>query len=548
MVQMVRSEGRVPLGLRVGVILMIGALVFPLLGVAWAASTARRAVERQVLAGQQSAVASVLHRVTVSYDAAVRGATSAAERPGLTRAVADRDAAGARTILANVRALGFFAAVAVYDGEGRLVAADPPDDAPRPTGAPPDAVVVSEPRSQPGGAVILVEAPFRENGVIVGSLVATIPFRTLAGGAEGLQLPGDVTLALVDRRGFILASVAEANEGLQLAAPKALAQVRDNVPATATYFAPRLGYRAVSTFVPSDHGQWSAIATSPEHKVFADADTLTRRLWLGGVLLVALGVALSALVARYVGGAEARLRAAQAQAEAQNEALAAINADLDAYANVAAHDLKSPLTTIRGFADLVLQVDGDRLSDTGRQALETVTRQVDRMARLIDALLAYAKAGSEPLQLSKIELDHVVAEVRTRLRSNIEERSATVEVSPLPSVVGDETLLAQVFQNLIANGLNYGNADGPRVTIEGRAINGVVEVAVRDNGPGVDAEDRDRIFDMFVRGSAGRSRPGAGIGLALSRRVVERHGGTLTVDTDAGGGAVFVVQLPNRSE
>ncbi|MDP3969441.1 MAG: ATP-binding protein [Nocardioides sp.] len=230
----------------------------------------------------------------------------------------------------------------------------------------------------------------------------------------------------------------------------------------------------------------------------------------------------------------------------RTHALQASNHDLAAFAHVAAHDLTAPLATISGYAELISDMDAASMSSEGTNALGKVRRQAARMAGLIDAVLSYSTAATAPLSVSTISLRDVTDSVLCDLADLIASRGASVEVADLPLVRGSAPLLERVVQNLVVNAISYGDPVAPRVRIEGGVRGAEVHVQVSDNGGGVTPDERESIFDMFSRGTAGALAPGSGIGLAFARRVVARHGGTLTVSDAEGGGACFTLVLPGR--
>lgn len=230
---------------------------------------------------------------------------------------------------------------------------------------------------------------------------------------------------------------------------------------------------------------------------------------------------------------------------ARTAELSAANGDLQAFVQLAAHDLRSPLLTVRGFTDLAIAFDRDNLSPDGLEALEAVRTQVERMRQLIDSILEYSTAATSELSVNRVDFDDLASRVIVDLRGLIEQRAATLDVKDLPTATISGPLMERVLQNLIANALHYGDRDNPVVQVEGgRADDGSVFVSVSDNGKGVSEADRDVIFAMFKRGSAASLAEGTGIGLAFVQRVVHNHGGTVTVDHGPLGGARFTVRLP----
>jgi signal transduction histidine kinase len=222
------------------------------------------------------------------------------------------------------------------------------------------------------------------------------------------------------------------------------------------------------------------------------------------------------------------------------------NADLEAFAYMASHDLAAPLRSVSGFVSLLERQYGDALDDQAREFIGHAVAGVERMQTMIDDLLLFARAGTTALQPERVPAHDVVAAVMRDLQPTVLERGATVEVAELPDVAADRGQLQRVFQNLLANALKF-TAPGvaPRVLVSGRTRDGASELAVADNGIGIDADHAERVFDMFARvpGPAAEYR-GTGLGLAIARRIVERHGGRLWVEPNAGGGSVFRFTLP----
>jgi signal transduction histidine kinase len=222
------------------------------------------------------------------------------------------------------------------------------------------------------------------------------------------------------------------------------------------------------------------------------------------------------------------------------------NADLEAFAYVASHDLAEPLRSVAGFVALLERQYGDRLDDRAREFIAYAVDGVERMQRMIDDLLLYARAGTTDLRLERIDAGELVAGALRDLGTAVAERGAVVEVGELPALRGDAGQLRRVFQNLLGNAIKF-TAPGvaPRVTVSGRTGDGGPEFAVADNGIGIDPAEVDRAFEMFARIPGGAAEyQGTGLGLAISRRIIERHRGRLWVEPNPGGGSVFRLTLP----
>jgi signal transduction histidine kinase len=222
------------------------------------------------------------------------------------------------------------------------------------------------------------------------------------------------------------------------------------------------------------------------------------------------------------------------------------NADLEAFAYVASHDLAEPLRSVAGFVALLERQYGDRLDDQAREFIAYAVDGVERMQRMIDDLLLYARAGTTDLRLERVDAGELVAGALRDLGTAVAERGATIEVGALPVLRADAGQLQRVFLNLLGNAIKYTAPDvAPHVTVCDRSAGDDAEIAVADNGIGIDPAQVERAFEMFARlpGRAAQYQ-GTGLGLAISRRIVERHGGRLWVEPNAGGGSVFALRLP----
>jgi signal transduction histidine kinase len=234
------------------------------------------------------------------------------------------------------------------------------------------------------------------------------------------------------------------------------------------------------------------------------------------------------------------------QARLRNDELETANADLKQFGYVVSHDLAEPLRTMSGFAGLLESELGDGLGERGAQYLALIRGGAERMQALIDDLRAYTRAGQQELTTAEVDLGGLLDEVTAGLGARIAERNATVEHGPLPTVRGDRSMLGLVLQNLVSNGIKFNVSTRPRVCVEARDVEDAVEVDVVDNGIGVPAEQRDRIFGLFSRLHTREEYAGTGLGLAISRRVVERHGGHLVV-VPAEGGTCMRLTLPGSA-
>ncbi|KUL22121.1 histidine kinase [Actinoplanes awajinensis subsp. mycoplanecinus] len=235
---------------------------------------------------------------------------------------------------------------------------------------------------------------------------------------------------------------------------------------------------------------------------------------------------------------EEQLQAAVVELERSND-------ELEGFAAAVSHDLVRPLAGAHGYLDLLDEAYGEHLDARAAKWVGGALRAVERMQQLVQALLSYARAGHAPCQPGEVDLNDVVEQVTADLRTLIESGQADVGVQGrLPVITGDHTLIRQLLQNLVDNAIKYRHPDRrPRIRISCSAEPDGWHIVVTDNGMGIPAEHRARIFDMFAQVDP-ESRKGHGIGLSTCLRIVERHGGTIELDDAPGGGTAVRLRMP----
>ena len=232
-------------------------------------------------------------------------------------------------------------------------------------------------------------------------------------------------------------------------------------------------------------------------------------------------------------------RAVEAELARSTDELRRSNQELERFAYLASHDLAEPLRTMSGFATLLRERYEDVLDERGLRYADHVIGAAGRMRELIDGLLEYSRAGRQKPAMEPVALTPVVEDIVSELGARISDHGATVRIGELPVVLGDPLLLRQLLQNLIANALKFTDGQAPVVTVSAGWEAGACRISVSDNGIGIPAEDVERIFEMFQRLHARERFEGTGIGLALTKRIVELHGGRIWVDSEPGEGATF---------
>lgn len=245
-----------------------------------------------------------------------------------------------------------------------------------------------------------------------------------------------------------------------------------------------------------------------------------------------------------------QLRQANAMLKAQSVRLELMNSELQEFAFVASHDLHEPLRKIQAFSDRLRGKCETSLGEEGCDYLNRIQSAAHRMANLLDALLAYSRVTTRGQPFSRIDLSRAAEEALSDLEIAVEETAAQVEIGPLPTVEADPNQMRQLFQNLLGNALRYRrNGEKPMVRVHGYLEKGVGRVFVEDNSIGFEEKYLDLIFKPFQR-LHGRTSPykGTGMGLAICRKIAERHGGNITARSTPGAGSTFILTLPVKQE
>lgn len=225
--------------------------------------------------------------------------------------------------------------------------------------------------------------------------------------------------------------------------------------------------------------------------------------------------------------------------------LARSNTELERFASVVAHDLRSPMMTLSGCAQLLEHELSGNSNAAVQESLEYVRGSVNRMSRLIESLLNYARVGAGELELSDCDTGELLASVLSNLNTVLRNTEATVTHDTMPTVRGNAVLLTQLFQNLIENAIKYRGDSPPRVHVASSSTATEWVLSVRDNGLGIDPRHSEQVFEIFKRLHADESRfSGLGMGLATCKKIVERHHGRIWLESQPGQGTTFYVSIP----
>jgi light-regulated signal transduction histidine kinase (bacteriophytochrome) len=220
--------------------------------------------------------------------------------------------------------------------------------------------------------------------------------------------------------------------------------------------------------------------------------------------------------------------------------------ELEAFSYSVAHDLRAPLRAVSGFARIVIEDHAGQLDTEGRRLLEVVRTETRRMARLIDALLAFSRLGRQAMARSLVDMEGMARSVFEELKAQEPGREFRLDLHRLPPVPAEPAMMRQVWASLLSNAVKF-TRDRVVAEIEIGAVecDGQVVFHVRDNGVGFDGRHADKLFGVFERLHSPQEFEGTGIGLALVRRIVERHGGSVWAEATVDRGATFYFSLPH---
>jgi light-regulated signal transduction histidine kinase (bacteriophytochrome) len=228
----------------------------------------------------------------------------------------------------------------------------------------------------------------------------------------------------------------------------------------------------------------------------------------------------------------------------RTEELTRSNIELDQFASVVSHDLQEPLRMITAYVNLLQTQYAGKLDNEADEFIGLAVDGAKRMQGLIDDLLAYSRVGTRGKKFVATDCNEVLALTLMDLKRAIEESGAGITHDPLPIVLGDEFQLGQLLQNLIGNAIKYHGQTPPEIHVGCQRMGAMYRFAVKDNGIGIDPEFTERIFVIFQRLHTRKEYPGTGIGLAICKKIVERHQGEIWVESAPGRGSTFYFTLP----
>jgi PAS domain S-box-containing protein len=225
--------------------------------------------------------------------------------------------------------------------------------------------------------------------------------------------------------------------------------------------------------------------------------------------------------------------------------LARSNAELEQFAYVASHDLQEPLRMVSSYLQLIERRYADKLDANGHEFIDYAVDGAHRMKQLIEDLLAYSRVSSRAKPMKEVDIQEVIENVQINMQIKFEENQAMLSYDEMPTVWGDSIQLGQVFQNLVDNAIKFKGEEALQIHIGAEKIDSAWQFSVADNGQGFDMQYRSRIFEIFERLHTREETSGTGIGLAICKRIVERHGGKIWAESQPGEGSTFYFTIPD---
>jgi signal transduction histidine kinase len=399
---------------------------------------------------------------------------------------------------------------------------------------------------------VLEGAPWRLSGVTSGKAAEYVTKMTAKDGSERIIVQGFPLQLISVFVGNTLSKLPNAEKEQALVVDdqnRVIASAGARVAVADP--APKLGKDREETRSEVDNTEWRVVLSQKESDLYAGSTAITQ--WLILISLALAGIVAVLLLrralnqARAIAHANAELAGANRDLERVNLELTRSNGELEQFASVASHDLQEPLRKVQTFGDQLERRFAEDLPDEARDYLHRMRNASARMSVLIEDLLRFSRVTTQAKAHVPVDLGRVARDVVADLDALIAESQGRVDIGPLPTVQADSTQMRQLLQNLIANALKFrkpGVTPAVRLEAVADAPPGMAAFAVRDNGIGFEENYEERIFRVFERLHPRDIYAGTGIGLALCRKIAERHGGSISAAGRPGDGATFTVVLP----
>ena len=229
--------------------------------------------------------------------------------------------------------------------------------------------------------------------------------------------------------------------------------------------------------------------------------------------------------------------------------LQAMNEELESFSYSVSHDLRAPLRAIDGFSKVLQKKASDQLDESNLGHLNTIVENVDKMKKLIDDMLAFSKMSRQEQKTSVFDPKQLIEEVFEEEKQVVSNSKVEISIGEIPRIEADKDLIRQVFNNLIGNAIKYSSTkENPKIEVEGKNEGTETIISIKDNGVGFDEEYADKLFKIFQRLHDADEFEGTGVGLAIVKKIVDRHGGRVWAESELDKGATFYIALPKYDD
>ena len=236
---------------------------------------------------------------------------------------------------------------------------------------------------------------------------------------------------------------------------------------------------------------------------------------------------------------------AEADIKQRTADLESANTDLEGFSYTISHDLRSPLRAIEGFTRMLLKDIGDKLDPEAMRKFNVISRSSQKMGQLIDDLLSYSRTGQAAIHRHRIDMNVLADNIWKELQAGNADRDMEMKINALPPATGDRVMVRQVVSNLLSNAVKFTRGrEHAIIEVSGSNSGGFNTYCIKDNGAGFDSRYYDKLFEIFSRLHSEKDYEGTGVGLAIAKKIIEKHGGNIWAESKPGGGAMFYFTLP----
>jgi len=406
--------------------------------------------------------------------------------------------------------------------------------------------------AEPQYLVVAIAVPIKKGSSLTGILVMQVRISSFVSWLDHLQKE-TANIYLVDKNGYVAGHPSVSDEQIvsyaEVPVVKKALQGKQGVEVA---YNPIEKEKRVSAYLPIPKYQWSVVSYEPTATAFASRTRQMLNIIIIQLLVLVLMGLLSYSALKILEERRQRIvESARLQRELEKRAneLQVINRELEAFSYSISHDLRSPLSSIYGYSDLLQEEHASALNDDGRHLLKSIRHVAKRMDSTINDLLQLSRQANDPIAYKTVNMNELVSDIISSLLNQNRDRAIQFVVEDLPDIPGDPLMLRLVLQNLLDNAVKYSKKRTPAVIHVGAKKNELETTYwVKDNGAGFDMKYADQLFKVFQRLHSKFEFEGTGIGLSIVERIIQRHGGRVWATSVVQQGSEFYFTLPHITE